>query len=192
MKLFGMTKMSLVALVATISAPALAENKLSYSFVEAQYIDTEIDDFNVDGDGLGLVGSVALGEHFFIGAGYADLDYDRGIDSQQRSVFVGAHTPINSSTDLVGSIGYTDVNLDSRFGSADVDGYTLGLGVRSMVLEDLELNAGVKYVDLDEDGDNTSFSLGGRYYVADNLSLGASAQFDSDVTTWVGSLRFNF
>jgi len=193
MKLIDLPKVGLVALAAA-SMPALAESELSYSFIEAVYIDTEIDErnFDVEGDGLGLSGSVELGDNFFMRAGFANQDFDGGIDTEQRTIGFGAHTAIADKTDLFATLDYVDIENDTRFGSFDADGYGIGIGIRSMVLEGLELNGGVNYVDLGDGGDGASISLGARYYVVDNLSLGAGVQLDDDVTSWTAGIRLDF
>ena len=67
-------KWSLLAIAVLGSTPAMAEG-LNYNYIEAAYVDTEIDDnsFDIDGDGIGLGGSVELGETMFLTAGYSAI-----------------------------------------------------------------------------------------------------------------------
>ena len=194
MNLLRAPKIGLVVLAASASAAALAEDKLSYDYIEAIYIDTEIDDrnFDVDGDGFGLSGSVSLNDNFFVNAGYGSQDFDGGVDVDQWSIGIGGHMPLSANTDLIGTVSYIDAEVDSRFGSADTDGYGLGIGVRSRVYDNIELQAGINYVDLDDGGDDTSFALGGRYYFVEQLSVGAGVEFADNASSWNLGVRLDF
>lgn len=194
MNLLNVPKIGVVVLAASVSASALAEDKLSYDYIQAAYTDTEIDDrnFDVDGDGLGLSGSVSLNDSIFVNAGFANQDFDRGVDVDQWSIGIGGHMPLTANTDLIGTVSYVDVEVDSRFGSADTDGYGLGIGVRSRVYDNIELEAGIKYVDLDDGGDDTSLAFGGRYYFVEQFSVGAGVELADDVSSWNLGVRLDF
>ena len=171
---------------------AAADDGLSYNYVEASYVDSEIDDLDIDGDGLALAGSVAIGDTMFLHAGYGTLDFDRGIDLDQKTIGLGAHTSISNNVDLIGTIGYVDAELDTPFGSADDDGYSVGVGLRGKIAEAFELEGGISYVDLDDSGDDTTFNLGGRYYFTESFALGAGIGIGDDVTTWNLGVRLEF
>ena len=194
MNLLNVSKIGLVVLAASASAAALAQDQLSYDYIQATYIDTEIDDrnFDVDGDGLGLSGSVSLNDSFFVNAGYGSQDFDGGVDVDQWSIGIGGHMPLSANTDLIGTVSYIDAEVDSRFGSADTDGYGLGIGVRSRVYDNIELQAGINYVDLDDGGDETSFAFGGRYYFVEQLSVGAGVEFADNASSWNLGVRLDF
>ncbi len=182
-----------ITLAAGLSMPALAQD-MSYSFVEASYLDTEIDDnnFDVDGDGFGVSGSIELNETFFLQAAYSTQDFDFSIDYDQVSVGIGAHFPMAENLDLVGAISYVDAEVDTRFGDLDDDGYGLDLGVRARLAEQFEVEGGINHVDLDDSGDETSLKLGGRYYLSQELAFGAGVQIGDDVTTWQLGVRLEF
>ena len=154
------------------------------------YIDTELDD--IDGDGFGLSGSFALNETLFLNAGYANQDFDFGLDLDQWSAGIGAHTSINSAMDLVGSISYVDAEVDTRFGSFDDDGFGLRIGLRGFASNVAELEGGINHVDLDESGDETSIYASARYYIADNVSVGIGVEVGDDLTQWQIGGRINF
>ena len=171
---------------------AAANDELSYNYVEANYLDTEIDDLDIDGDGLSLSGSVEIGDSAFLFAGFGSLDFDRGVDLDQRTIGLGAHTSISDNVDLVGTIGYVDAELDTPFGDADDDGYSVGVGLRGKVADAFELEGGISYVDLDDSGDDTTFNFGGRYYFTETFALGAGVGIGDDVTTWNLGVRLEF
>lgn len=193
MRVLRLPRIGLVALAASVSAPVLADDHMSYNFIEAAYIDTEIDDgLDIDGDGFGLNGSIEIAESFFLTASYATQEFDAGIDLDQKSIGLGGYMPLSDTVDLVGSISYVDAEIDSRFGSADDNGLGFGVGLRAQVAPNIELEGGVNYVDLDDSGDDTSLALGGRYYFTEEFALGAGVSFGDDVTSWSIGARFEF
>ena len=93
----SMTSMIGAVMVAgMLSAPAFAQdgNGMSYTYLEAGYLDTEIDvgPNDIDGDGVGVGGSVAVNDTFFLTGSYGTQDFDFGIDVDQWSVGIGAHS----------------------------------------------------------------------------------------------------
>ncbi|NKB98991.1 MAG: outer membrane beta-barrel protein [Pseudomonadales bacterium] len=179
--------------VSAMSTVAMADEGLSYNYIDAVYVDSEIDDgLDIDGDGIAVAGSVAIGESTFLHAGYGTLEFDGGVDLDQWTVGFGAHAPIADNVDIVGRLGYVDAKLDTPFGDADDDGYSVGIGLRGKLSESFELEGGVSYVDLDDSGDDTSFNLGARYYLTENFALGAGVNLGDDVTTWNAGVRFQF
>ena len=183
------------ALVAgMLSAPSFADDGLSYTYLEAGYLDTEIDigPEDVDGDGVGVAGSFAVNETFFLTASYGTQDFDFGVDVDQWSAGIGAHTSLTDNMDLVGTISYVDAEVDTPFGSVDDDGFGLGVGVRGRFTDNIELEAGINYVDLDDAGDDTSFAAGGRYYFTEAFAVGAGFEIGDDVTMWTVGVRMEF
>ena len=132
MRVFDLPKLGLVALAASVSLPAWADDGMSYTFVEAAYVDTEIDGsgFDVDGDGIALDGSFELNESVFLTASYSTQDFDFGIDLDQWSAGIGGHMPLADNIELVGTLRYVDAETDTRFGDVDDDGFGIGVGVR--------------------------------------------------------------
>ena len=186
-------KWSLLALAVLGTSPAMAEG-LNYNYIEAAYVDTEIDDnsFDIDGDGIALGGSVELGETMFLTAGYSAQEFDFGIDVDQWSVGIGGHIPISDGIDLIGTLSYIDAEVDTRFGSFDDSGYGLSVGVRARITDNVELEGGINYVDLDDVGDDTTFGVGGRYYFTPEFALGAGFAVGSDASAWSIGVRYEF
>ncbi len=194
MKKQTLIKLGAITLAAGLTVNAVADDGMSYSFIEAAYIDTEIDDgpIDVDGDGFGLKGSLELGEIAFVTASYGTQDFDLSVDLDQWSVGVGGHLPIAENIDLVGTLSYIDAEIDTPFGDADDDGYGAGVGIRARLAEQFEVEGGINYVDLDDSGDDTSFALGGRYYISPEFAVGAGFQIGDDVTAWNIGVRVEF
>ena len=193
MKVTRLPGIGLLALAVSVSTPVLADNDMSYSFIEGAYLDTEIDNGpDIDGDGFGLSGSVELGTNYFLTAGYSTQEFNAGVDLDQKSIGFGAYTNLSDTLDLMGTISYVDAEIDTRFGGADDSGFGLGVGLRAVVAPNIELEGGINYVDLDDSGDDTSLALGGRYYFTEAFALGVGVGFGDDVTSWKIGARFEF
>src|SRR5690606_1340678 len=90
----------------------------------------------------------------------------------------GMHYGLNSTVDLVGNLSY--VRADA--GDA-VDGFGVTALLRSQLGSNFELEGGVDYVDLGNDGggDETSFLLAGRYFFTSAFAAGLGVNFGDDV-----------
>lgn len=181
---------SLAALA--LAGPALAaESGFSYSYAELGYIDTEIDDFDVDGDGFGLRGSFAFTPHLHGFASYADVDFDNDLGAQTLQVGAGVNWPVSPRLDVIGRLSYVDVEVDAGRFSADDSGFGLEAALRGRPMERLELTGGIEYVDVG-DSDDTSLGVGARYYFTDQFAAGGDLSFNDDGTTILLGLRFDF
>jgi Outer membrane protein beta-barrel domain len=188
--------LSLLATLAAALPFASHAETMDYSSVELAYIDTELDGdgFDVDGDGFELRGSVAFHQNYFAYAGYQDLGFDFGIDATRFDVGVGGHWPLNPKIDVVGRVGVvkTEIEFD-RFGAdADDDGFLLGARLRSALTQQLEIEGGFDYTDLDDSGNDTSVVLEGRYFFMPQVSGGAKVEFADDATTIGIGARWTF
>ena len=96
---------------------ALAEG-MSYSYVDAAYVDTEIDGVGPSADGFGLRGSVGFAENFFVFGEYADQSVS-GVDLTTYGVGFGGHYGIAENLDLVGRLGWVKVEIDAGFAEVD-------------------------------------------------------------------------
>src|SRR5690606_6857206 len=93
--------------------------------------------------------------------------------------------------DLVGDIGWVHAELDRpALPDIDDDGFQLGVGLRSRVHDAIEVQAGIRYLDLDDS--DTFLTLAGRYYLTDNVAAGLGLRLNDDDTGWSVSLRAEF
>jgi hypothetical protein len=119
------------ALLAVASFSAQA-SELSYSFVEADYVQANVDDQFV-GDvyinptlvGWGLKGSFEISDKFYFFGGYTsgkddvlnysdvDLSYTLDANLDRWNLGFGYHTPIMDNTDFVAELGY--IQYDYKF-----------------------------------------------------------------------------
>jgi hypothetical protein len=177
----------------SIAGPAMAEDGFDYSYVELGYVKSEIDDFDVDGDGLGVRGSYEFTQNFHAFASYADQDYDFDLSATTFELGAGYAWPVNPNFDVVGTLSYIQTEVDvPTFGTFEDDGFAAGAGVRARVVEALELTGGLKYVSYDEVGSDTTFGAGARYFFTKMFAAGVDVDFDDDGTTWMLGGRMSF
>jgi hypothetical protein len=187
-----MQRRTLSMLAGLIAALPLATqaDTMDYSFVELGYVDAEIDDPNVDGDGFALRGSLAFNPNFFGYAEMEDIGYDRNVDVTTLQVGVGGRYPLGQKLDLVGRVGLVRMDVDTPIGEDDEDGFTLGARLRGEVAQRFELEGGFDYIDVDS-GDDTSIVLEGRYFFVPNVSGGLRLEFgDRDAIGLAARLTF--
>lgn len=174
---------------------------LSYSYVEAAYGETEIDAGqgvgDVDGDGFGISGSLAVAPNWHVFADFASSDFDFDVESTQYRVGGGFNYPISDAADVIARLSYVnvEVEVDTPIGSfsEDEDGFGLGAGLRGQLAESFELEGAVEYVDLGGDGGgDTSFIAEGRYFFTPMFALGAGVEVGDDFTTYGIMARLNF
>jgi hypothetical protein len=169
-----------------------AQEPLDYTFIEASYLNADRDagPFDVDGDGLGLKGSLSITDSIFAFGDYYSNDFDGGFDSTRYDLGAGMRWTLQPGLDLIADVAWVHVEVDTRFGDAEDDGLGLGVGLRSRVHEKVELQGGIRHVDLDDS--NTYLALGGRYYLTSNVAAGFGLDFDDDDTGWNISIRAEF
>ena len=170
---------------------ALADG-FDYTYVEGGFVSSEINTgpFNANGEGLALVGSLALNDDFHLFGGYSDRGFDFGIDSSTLSFGVGANYGIDDDWDLIGRISYVTTEVSTPLGSADENGLGLTGGVRGRLARRVELDAGLNYVDVGDS--DTSLFVNGRYYLNNHLAVGGGMGFDDGDTTLSVTVRAQF
>jgi len=177
-------------MLAAAPLAALAEG-MSYSYVDAAYVDTDIDGAP-SADGFGLRGSVGFAENYFVFGEYTDQSAG-GADLTTYGVGLGGHYRIAENLDLVGRLGWIKAEIDAGFfGEADDDGYLLDFGLRGRVGAAVELEGGVRYTDFSDGGDSTGLFVGGRFHFNDTWALGAEYQDGDDTSTLLAYVRASF
>ncbi|HEX7081470.1 MAG TPA: outer membrane beta-barrel protein [Gammaproteobacteria bacterium] len=176
-----------------LACAAQEAQQLDYTFVEVGYLNSEIDagPLDVDGDGLGLDGSLSITDSVFVFAGYDSFDYDAGVDATSYGLGAGMHWTLKPELDLVADLGWVHAEVDRPIlPDVDDDGLGLGVGLRSRVHEAIEVQAGIRHIDLDDS--DTFLTLGGRYYFTDSVAAGLGLSINDDDTGWSLGLRAEF
>ncbi len=176
------------------SAAAMAEGQ-SYSYIQANYQEVEIDvgNFDIDGDGFGVAGSVAINDSWFVFASYSSFEFESVVDLNQWSLGGGWHAPISEKTDWFVTAAYIDAEVKAGgLGSISDSGFGASVGIRSMLNPNLELVGSVGYADLGDGADGISVTGGVWYTVTGNLALGLGLEAGEDQTSYGLGVRLYF
>lgn len=175
-----------------LAQSALAQNGAGYTYLEADFVATELDGNvfggDIDGDGLGLQGAFAITPRLHAYGEYSRQEFDFGIDLDTFELGIGVNHPIASNVDLIGRVGFASMDAEV----VDDTGFALQAGVRGLVAGNVQLEGLVHHVDLDDFGDSTSIRLNGRYFFTPNLAVGAGVELEDDSTIWMAGVRYSF
>lgn len=188
--------LTVMAAAWVLGAGAASAADLSYTFIEGGYQDVDIDAPNADGDGLTVRGSFAITPMFHLFGGYstADLDgpvpLDGSADLDTWELGAGLSYSLTERVHFVGEASYIDTEIDFADGKVGDDGYGLYTGIRARVAAPLQLEGGVKYVDLGDAGDDMLLKLGAHYFITEQWAAGLSLDLGDDITAWGINLRW--
>ena len=188
-----MNRTALFGAVLAAFGPGLAFADMNYTNFQISLLDVELDSAaNVDGDGFELAGSYELNDKIHLFGAWQDQSLDFGIDGRTLELGAGYSHSYSDKLDFVGTLSYVDAEVKLGNQTADDDGLAIGGGIRSRIADSVELDAGLKYVDFDESGSDTGFSVGARYYFNDSMALGGSADFNDNADTLRIGFRWEF
>ncbi|KFL36235.1 diffusible signal factor-reguated Ax21 faimly protein [Arenimonas donghaensis] len=181
-------KRSLIALslAALLPLSAQADDKLSYTWIEGDYI-------NVDGDadGFGVRGSFEFGQSGFYGfGGYNVVEIDNtNIDVDSFDIGLGYAHGLSKNVDLLSEISYLNADVD---GFGDLDGYRASVGVRGSFSPNFEGTLKANYVDGDNfDGDFTA-TIGAQYKFTKTWGMVGEVEVGDGGETYLVGLRASF
>jgi hypothetical protein len=184
-----------IAALSTLPLVAHAADDLSYSYLDPAYVTTDIDNFDEEVDGFALRGSLEVTDQVFVFAGFSDQStslFGDDLDFQTMNIGGGYVWPVSPRADLYGRLGYVEQEVEFAGFSADDDGFLLGMGLRSRVAGEFELEGAVNYVDLTDSGDATSLFAAGRWYFTQTFAAGLEAEVGDDATTYGLGVRWSF
>jgi hypothetical protein len=177
-----------VATVAALPLAAQADSRVRYTYAELGYVNVDVDQADIDGDGFALRGSYALPNSLFLYGEFLDADLDFDTDFTNIEVGLGGHLTIERGIDLVGRVGIDNLEI----GRDDEDGLALAVGLRGKASGNLEFEGLVRYVDLGSDNDDTSLRGEGRYFFSPNGSVGVQLELGDELTTFGVFGRWTF
>jgi len=186
MKLINAAAGSLLLAIAPLAAHA---EDMGYSYVNLDYTDVAPDQ-GPSGDGVSLRGSVGFAEHYFVFAEYGMFDIEE-VDVDLMTVGLGAHFGIADNLDFVGRAGYLELDISLPGFSDSQDGWLVSAGLRGRVGNHIELEGSVMQRELGDAGDDTVFTVGGRYHFNDLFAIGAEYQTGNDVDFVFAGVRFS-
>jgi hypothetical protein len=184
--------LSAAMLSAALLAGPVHAADFRYTYLEGGYQRVDIDSPNVDGDGLFVGGSLLVSQSVFFTAGYDYTEFNRGVDARSLNLGIGLRMPASPDVDVVFEGGYVDARVDTRFGNFDDDGYFVSGGVRWRLNELVELNGGLRYVDLDDSGSDVGLGLGVVIDVRPHWSVLAGGAFADDADSLSIGFRYYF
>ena len=186
-----MFRLSLLVLALCLSATVNADD-FSYSWLQLGYGTVDFDDIDVDGDGPGFGASFEVNDDVFIFGNYTTVGLDFGIDATSTSAGVGFNTTVSEGADLFATVSWEYAEIDvPLLGSEDDSGFGVGIGMRYWVAPGFELNGGVSYVDIGNDGD-TAFSFGALYSFTSAFAGGLGASFADEAASFSVFARYYF
>lgn len=205
---WGMNRNKPVLATATAALLALAApvhaTGLSYNYLEAGYVQADLDDVDVDLKSVFVNGSFLVSEEVFLFAGYEDGESDsfdtflgRGkLGFSGFNAGVGYRIGVAPQTDLNLAAAFQRIRVEGKgalsvLGSDSENGYSLSVGLRHLVTPGFELNAGVTYIDVG-DSDDTLFSVRGLFHIGDIVALGLGYSIGSDADAVSGLVRLKF
>lgn len=194
MKTNAKTLICAAALALPLAASA---EQLSYRYVDvAHFPEAEIDvgNFDVDGEGLQLRGSLPVYRNIFAIAEFQSLDLDDNVDTTRLMVGVGGHWPLGNNLDIIARGGVVSYEVDAGFGDDDDTGLFAGVRLRTLIAPKIELEGGVEHLAVDVAGSGSdTFLIGeGRYNFNSQFSAGLLITVGGDTSVFGAQGRFNF
>lgn len=179
---------------------------ISYRYLELGYVNIDTDDvlpgIDADADGFGIRFSTALHPNVHMFASYSSVDTDNfDIDVTTWEAGLGYNHDIAEKTDIVLTVGYGYADADANNVDVDDSGYSLGAGLRHMVINDfirasvldgIELKGQVDYVDFDDFGDDTSLTAGMLFHFNPAFSLGIEGTWGDDASGYAAGIRYTY
>ena len=189
-------RFKIIGVVASgLLVPGLAAAEFTYTNVEASFIDVEFDAGigTIDGDGYRFSGSYQMNANAFLHGKWEEMDFGFGLDGTEYAFGAGYRHGLSNTLDLVATASYVHAKVDvGGLGSYDDDGLGLGGGVRAQIAPSFQVEAMLRYVNLDDSGSDTGVDLLGRYYFNERYALTLSTSFDDDVDTLSLGFRAEF
>ena len=189
----------LASAILTASTSVISK-EISWDYIEGTYAsvtDSSLSE-DIDGDGLGIVGSFGITPNVALGAGYSATSYDtyQGVDIDMTSLKFGVnvHGLIAPGTAIHGSFSVLKVKGEATDGintfEDDDTGNVIGIGLRHMATDAIELDIGLSRTDVFDDKSNT-FGLGARFYANEKISFGLGYSTGDDVDAFLFNLRID-
>lgn len=174
-----------LALVAAIPFAAQADDRLSYSYIEADYVNLDS-----DADGFGLRGSVEFGNSGFYGlGGWRSGEVDgTNVDIDTWELGVGYGHDLSSNVDLISELAWTNVEV----GSFDSDGYRASVGIRGSFSDNFEGLLKANYNDGDDVDSEFTGTLGAQYKFTQTWGVVGEAEFGDGSEIYTVGVRASF
>lgn len=179
-------KRSLLALSLLAALPLAQASELSYSYLEAGYLNVDPKGFSSE-DGWSVRGSAAVSDSFHIFGGYEQIRFrvlGNRINLDHWRLGLGYNHELNDRSDLVARVAYED--FDSS------DGWSVEVGLRSALSPNFEGFVGLGYADSSDFSGEAYLALQGQYKFNPSWGLVADAKVGEDGRTFFIGPRVSF
>jgi len=171
----------LMAVILVASSNAISR-EISYDYIQGTYSSVTDSSFSndIDGDRFGVSGSLGVTQNLALTAGFNATSFDHDIDTSQFVLGVTLHAPIAVGTEVVGNLSVLKAESEGTNFDDNDTGAIVGIGIRHLVTNSVELDAGISYTDVFDDN-FTTFGFGARFYANDKISFGIGYAAEDDV-----------
>lgn len=175
-----------LALAALLPLSAQADDKLSYTYVEADYLNIDS-----DADGFGVRGSFEFADSGFYGfGGYNTVEIDgTSIDVDSYDLGLGYAHGLSDNADLIAELAYLNSDVD---GFGDIDGYRVSVGIRGSFSDKFEGLVKANYVDGSDFEGDFSGTVGAQYKFTQTWGMVGEIEFAEGGETYLVGLRASF
>lgn len=124
-------------LLTILPLAASAMDRLSYNYVEGNYVRTN-SDHNTDVDGFGIKGSYAFSPNFHVfgDLNRQDFPHNDGYSFNEWRAGVGYNAALNDSADFLGRVAYAETDVNGPYRNSH--GYNLEAGIRNSFNQNFE------------------------------------------------------
>ena len=159
---------------------------LSYDFLELRFVDVD----ESDGDGIRFAGSYQIDDEWILVGGLTSVDFDFDVDSTALEIGGGYVWNYSEDFDLVSTVRYVRVDVDTPIGDFDDSGFALSSGIRGFLAPQFEIRGSANYIDVDDS--DTYIELAGDYYFSDQVSAGITLELAGDADVFTIGARWYF
>ena len=171
-----------------LSLNVSAANRPHFNYVQLNFLEQDLGDFNCSQDGIELIGSLVYNDQTHLEAAISDVS-GNGCGSEMTRIGAGLRSDFGSASRLYGTLSIIDIDTNS--GNGDF-GFGLEAGIRSFIDSGIETRAYFGYVDIDN-GDGSYMGLSGVYWFSSSLSLVGDLTFnDNDDESLKIGIRFAY
>ena len=187
-----MTHRFIIGLLALLLFSAAQAETFSYRHLDIVKSSAEYDfgeGTTLDADFFEIACSLPINKTFFATGDYAEGDIENTIDLEGWVIGLGAHFPLNKTTDFTIVLDHSELEARNGSQSATSDGESLELGFRTNLNQQLELFA-YYWADLDDSDD--SVEIGGLVKLSSTVAIGLSYDKGDDYDATSIGLRVYF
>ena len=167
-------------------AQSVQQPSLRYDLAQVRYVDVDV----ANGSGFELGGSYLFENKWLVQGSLTDVGFDGDVESFTIEIGGGYVWGWQPNWDLVGSVRFTNISVDTPFGDADDDGFIFEGGTRGLLTPQFEVRGSVNHITVG-DGD-TYLEVAGDYYFTDQFAAGLALEFGGDVDVFSVGARWFF